>query len=81
MNNALAIECEYTDTMGGEANYSWVRRVTLPYPEKGLSDRALMRRAKKAMGLENVRGRSDSCGDSLEFRPYGCCTVLFVSVR
>lgn len=78
--DTFTLEVEYTDTFGGEANYSWVIRESLELPT-GLSDIAIMRRAKKAMGLSGVRGASYSHGDMWEFRPYGCCTVMFASVR
>lgn len=50
---------EYTDTFGGEANYSWVKRVKLAgnFTEKGL-----MRAARRAIGLEGVRGRWEKYG-------------------
>lgn len=69
---------EYTDTFAGEANYSWVRRATLDAPAE-ISNRALMRRAKAEIGLTGVRGRSADIGETLEFRPYGSCTVLFIT--
>ena len=67
---------ELTDTFGGEANYSWVRRATIPATE---SRRALMRRAKAALGLSGMRGRVSEYGAGIEFRPYRSCTVLFVT--
>lgn len=76
----VTIDVEYTDTYGGEANYCWVRRATLDIPE-GLTDHAIMRRAKKAVGISGLRGRTYTFGDSAEFRPYGMCTVLFWNVR
>lgn len=69
---------EYTDTFAGEANYSWVRRATIEAPET-IADTALMRRAKKALGLSGVRGRRESWGETIVFRPYGACTILFIS--
>jgi len=85
---------EYTDTFGGDANYSWVRRATVTMPElthygydggtnyakaNRVYERELMKRAKAAMGLTGVRGvRSEHQGD-IEFRPYGSCTVMFIS--
>lgn len=72
------MEVEFTDTFGGEANYSWVKRATLTFPV-GASDRAIMRAAKQAMGLSTVRGRLDKHGDSFDFRPYRSATVMFVS--
>ena len=71
---------EYTDTFGGEANYSWVKRCEIEAPAN-ISDLALMRRAKSWAGLTNVRGRSDNYGDSLAFYPRGHCTVLFVNAE
>lgn len=64
-------EVEYTDTFGGEANYSWVRRAKVTMPElthygydggttyckaNRTFERELMRKAKAAVGLTNVRG-------------------------
>lgn len=77
MAESFTMEVEYTDTFGGEANYCWVKRATLELPV-GISDRAIMRRAKAAMGLAGVRGRCDSWGDGLRFTPYRSCTVMFV---
>lgn len=76
----FTLDVEYTDTFGGEANYSWVDRQTLELPDD-LSDLAVMRRAKAAVGLSGVRGRSSCGGDMWEFRPYGMCTVMFATVR
>lgn len=76
----FTMDVEYTDTFGGEANYSWVDRATLTLPV-GISDRAIMRRAKAAVGLTGYRGRTDNFGDSIDFRPYGMCTVMFVTTR
>lgn len=85
---------EYTDTMGGEANYAWVKREKITMPDlthygydggNGYSKankvyrRELMKRAKSAMGLTNVRGVTRHYGDMSEFRPYGICSVLFIT--
>lgn len=84
----MAYAVEYTDTFGGEANYGWVRRAVIPSPviwdESGRREprayqRTVMRRAKAAVGLSGVRGVTYAMGDGYEFRPYGMCTVLFVS--
>jgi len=78
--NTFHINVEYTDTFGGEANYSWVKRENLELPVN-LSDRAIMRRAKKAMGLTGVRGKTIVYGDMWEFRPYRSATVMFATVQ
>jgi len=84
---------EFTDTFGGEANYCWVKRASISVPEwhhfKGNNgngtvepkayQRTVMRKAKAAAGLSGVRGRTESYGDGYTFKPYGQCTVLFVS--
>lgn len=89
-------DVEYTDTFAGDANYSWVRRETVTMPElthygydggtnyakaNKVYQRELMKRAKAAIGLTGVRGRTQHYGDMAEFRPYGACTVLFVTWR
>ena len=68
---------EYTDTFGGDANYSWVRRHEISTPDNA-KQALIVRRAKAAMGLSGVRGRTNNFGDMIEFRPYGSATVLFV---
>ena len=70
---------EYTDTFGGEPNYCWVRRETLELPV-GLSDRAIMRRLRKAMRLTGIKGRWIVFGDAWKFRPYKCQTILMANV-
>ena len=73
-------DVEYTDTFGGEANYAWVRRAQIELYSRA-SQNAIMRRAKAAVDLSGVRGRTTSLGEGFEFRPYGMCTVLFVTPR
>lgn len=71
-------DVEYTDTFGGEANYSWVRRATVE-TKPNASRPTIMRAAKAALGLTGLRGRTADMGDTFEFRPYRSCTVLFVT--
>jgi hypothetical protein len=46
-----------------------------------IANRELMRKAKAAMGLTGIRGRVEHYGDSIEFRPYGMCQVMFITFR
>lgn len=69
---------ELTDTFGGEANYSWCRRYALTLPQDS-SDVQVMRAAKRACGLSGMPGVSSNYGDSLEFRPYRQCVVMFAT--
>lgn len=68
----------YTDTFGGEANYSWVKRDNFMF-EAGCKVKDVKAFAKDLMGLKGVRGRWEDYGDDLIFRPYGMCTVMFVN--
>lgn len=85
---------EYTDTFGGVANYSWIKRdaVTVPdlthygydghdnLPKANKAQRIqLLKKAKAAVGLTGVRGVVTDYGDMIEFRPYRMCTVLFIN--
>lgn len=68
---------EYTDTFGGEANYAWVRRgeITIPW---NTSDLAIVRRVKKALGLEGVPCKRTTIGETIALYPVGSCTVVFI---
>ena len=85
---------EYTDTFGGEANYCWVRRASVTMPElthygydggtnyvkaNRVYNRELMKRAKAAVGLTSIRGKTVDYGDMIDFRPFGACVVMFVT--
>ena len=77
----MKIRAEFTDTYGGEANYAWVRKARFEVPDN-LSDRAIVRRAKKALGLEGIRAtRRENYGDQIWLWGIGGCTVLFISVE
>lgn len=76
----MRFQIEYTDTFGGEANYSWVRRETLEVADN-ISTRELKRLAKGAIGLSGTRGLWSDYGDTMEFKPRGMCAVMFVTVR
>jgi hypothetical protein len=71
------IQYEMTDTFGGEANYSWARRGEVEIPESA-SDLMLVRRVKKALGLEGVKCKREKCGDQIALYPVGACVVVFI---
>lgn len=68
---------EYTDTFGGEANYSWVRRAEFEAPADA-SQRVIVTAGKAALGLTGVRCETVDCGDWFQLRPIGSCTVAFL---
>lgn len=71
-------EIEYTDTFCGEANYAWCHRKTIEIPESA-SDLALIRKAKKAMGIKIKHNPKETYGDTIEldFRKYN--TRMFIT--
>ena len=74
----MKVNIEVTDTFNGEANYSWVRRQTLDAPDT-LSNYSVVRRAKAAVGWNGKRCVTVNYGDMIELRPYGECTVCFIT--
>ena len=69
---------EYTDTFSGEANYSWVKRTNVLLADSK-SDLAIVRHTKAWAGLSGCRAKVEKCGDMIEIRPQGMCTVLFIT--
>jgi hypothetical protein len=80
MKKQIKAEVELTDTFGGEANYSWVRRKEIEIPKNAKTPQ-IMRIAKKAIGFSGVRGKTFNHGDFIEFRPSGICQVVFIKIN
>jgi hypothetical protein len=93
---SIKYNVEYTDTFGGEANYCWVKRAVVTMPDlthygydgstnwskaSKIFERELMRKAKKEMGLANIRGVKSNYGETIEFRPHRSCTVMFIDYK
>lgn len=74
----MQIKIEVTDTFGGESNYAWVRRVNLDVPE-GLSDRAIVRRAKAAIGWTGERCTRENMGGGIALWQHDACVVCFIN--
>lgn len=72
----MKAEIEYTDTFGGDANYSWVRRGTV----KAKTEKGIIRAAKKFTGLNGTPCKKENLGELIAFRPLGICTILFVTI-
>lgn len=73
----MRFQVEFTDTFGGEANYSWVKRAQFEAPDNA-SNSLLIRRAKKALGLVG-KHRASSYGDLIELRWARDCVVAFIT--
>ena len=76
--NLMKVELEYTDTFGGEANYSWVDRKEIEVLEN-ISDVGLIRIAKKEMGIQLRHKSPIDCGDYIRLDFYNSATVLFIT--
>ena len=86
-------QIEITDTFGGEANYSWVKRETIAMPElthygyDGSSNyvkankayrHQLVRKAKAIAGWTGTRCNVEDYGDMIRIEPTNACLVAFV---
>lgn len=69
---------EHTDTFGGEANYSWVRRATIELPDDA-TQHAIVRAAKAAIGETGNPNRTDYySGDTYQLDYPGRCVRTFI---
>jgi hypothetical protein len=69
---------EITDTFGGEANYSWVRRATFQF-KSNITEKALIRKAKKWAELSGVRCDVDNYGEMISIKPKDRAWVVFIT--
>lgn len=69
----------YTDTFGGEPNFSWARKASFEAPESA-SNALLVRRAKRALGLSGPH-KTEDWGDTIALRLRGECTIVFVEIE
>ena len=76
----MILHCELTDTMQGEANYSWVERHSVNV-SKDATNLQIIRKAKQLLGLTGVKCRKEDYGDSITLKPYGMCMVAFISIE
>lgn len=72
----MRMRIEYTDTFGGDANYSWVRRAELDFPENA-SDRSIIRKLKAEVGMTG-RHRKSSFGEEIRLDEVSACRVAFI---
>ena len=71
----MKCEVEYTDTFGGQANYSWVKRETFECAD----NENPMKKAKALIGLTGVRGVKIDMGETISFKPYNSNTIMFIT--
>lgn len=71
----MIAKIEYTDLYGGESNYSWVTRHE--FNCEGMSNRAIVRRAKNLLDLQGVKSLHGWDGEDIA--RYFKSTVMFIS--
>jgi hypothetical protein len=81
--NVCEYSFEYTDTFGGEANYSWVKRGSVFIPIiKGehykKEETRIIKAVKQALGLTGIRCAKYWQGETLCLKPSGSCTIVFI---
>ena len=74
----MNFQFEMTDTFGGEANYSWVKRSSFDFKSTA-TDKALVRRAKKWAGLSGIRCNVDNYGEMIAIKPVDRPVVVFIT--
>lgn len=72
----MTYQVEVTDTFGGEANYSWVRRYEFDAADNA-SNRMLVRRAKNLAGW-NGQHSTDRNAGCITVTPHGLNMVMFI---
>lgn len=75
-NSPCLFRVEYTDTFGGQANYSWIKRAEFSSDEYNLA--GIKKMGKILMGISGAPGRWETIGETLQFKPYNSATVLFI---
>ena len=74
-------EVQHTDTYGGEANYSWVKREEIRVA-KGAKRRSIMVHAMRAIGMSGVKIKEvENWGDTYKVTWRGIAQVAFVSFK
>ena len=73
----MTAQIELTDTFGGEANYSWIKRHE--FETDGLTDNQIIRKARKLIGLDGVQTTKSDCGDMIQWNIKGACLVAFLT--
>ena len=78
MTTKRIVQIEITDTYGGDANYSWVKRSTI-YGMENKSDLAIVKAVKKQIGWSNIRCRVERYGDLIRLTPFRDCVTCFIT--
>ena len=71
---------EMTDTFGGEANYSWVKRVQNFELPENCSTKQKLKLVREALGIQGVKlKRYCDCGDFEAWDVVGSCVRVMLT--
>lgn len=76
--DTVTAELELTDLYQGEANYSWVKRVSLDLNADEKTSQ-IIRKLKAKMGISHLRHRKEDFGDMVRLRFDGMNVVGFIT--
>lgn len=71
----ITYEYEYTDTFGGEANYSWVRRGKVTAKNFAHA----IRKVKQELGILWRTRKVMDTGDMARYDLVNCCQCIFIN--
>lgn len=71
----MKYKVEMTDTFGGEANYSWVKRAEFECD----NDKKLVHEAKKALEIVGWKCYKEETGEMIILRPSRMNRIIFIT--
>lgn len=77
-NDLMVVNVVHTDTFGGDANGSWMKRYSFLCSSK-VTTRSLVLKAKKLSGLTNHKSSTHDYGSEMTIKPAGLNQILILS--
>ena len=74
----MKVMAELTDTFGGEANYSWVRRCEVTLPDNA-GMHMILRKVREELGITGKLRKDFDSGELVRFKLDKHCICLFLN--
>lgn len=71
----MKYKVEMTDTFGGEANYSWVKRAEFECDD----EKKLVHEAKATLEIVGLKCYKEVTGEMITLRPSGLNQIIFIT--
>jgi len=68
-------QVEMTDTFGGQANYSWVKREEFECED----EKNVVKEAKKSLDIVGLKCYKEVSGEMITLRPSGLNQIIFIT--